>query len=167
MKAKTLFSFFFLFVLTLNLSGQNNEQINVQVQASLKRGISVISQSTVLDFGEIILSNSQQTVTKSPAEGLRFKIISHPEKPVLIDYNFVQLSSNENKNGPIFVTKLVHTGSNSGYVNPIEVQPGTYYTPPNQNGEGVLSVWVGGSLIIDQSITQGDYSGTLVISIAY
>jgi hypothetical protein len=167
MKAKTLFSFFFLFVLTLNLSGQNNEQINVQVQASLKRGISVISQSTVLDFGEIILSNSQQTVTKSPAEGLRFKIISHPEKHVLIDYNFVQLSSNGNQNGPMFITKLVHTGSNSNYIDPVEIQPGTYYQPQNQNGEGVLNVWVGGSLIIDQSNPQGDYSGTLIISIAY
>lgn len=167
MKTKIYFSLIFLFVLTLNLQGQNNEQINLQVNASLKRGISVISESTVLDFGEIILSNSQQIVTKTPAEGLRFKIISHPEKPVLIDYGFVQLSSNENQIGPTFITKLVHTGSNSNYIDPVEIQPGTYYQPQIQNGEGILNVWVGGSLIIDQSNLQGDYSGTLIISIAY
>ena len=167
MKAKIFLILIFHFALALNLQGQNGEIINVQVQASLKRGISVVSEGNVLDFGEIFLSNSQQTFTKSPAEGLRFKIISHPEKPVLIDYSFVQLSSNGNQNGPMFITKLVHTGSNSNYIDPVEIQPGTYYQPQNQNGEGVLNVWVGGSLIIDQSNPQGDYSGTLIISIAY
>lgn len=167
MKNQITLSSVLILLLTLNLFGQSSEQINVQVQASLIRGISVSSENNVLNFGEIVLANSQQTINKSPQEGLRFQIISHPDKPVLIDFNDIQLSNDGNQNGPTFIPKVVHTGSNINYINPIEVQPGTYYQPEIQGGDGVLNVWVGGSLIVNQSNLQGDYSGTIVITIAY
>lgn len=167
MNKKIFFSLLVFIFSTSNLYSQNNEQINIPVQASLKRGISVSSENNVLDFGEIVLSNSQQFFTKSPEEGVKFKIISHPEKPVLIDFNTINLINNQNQSGPVFIPKIVHTGLNTDFVNPIEIQSGVYYQPQNQNGEGILNVWVGGSLIVNQSNLHGDYSGALVISIAY
>jgi spore coat protein U-like protein len=149
------------------LYGQNNEQISVQVQASLKRGISINSETNVLNFGEIVLSNSNQIINKSPQEGLRFQIVSHPDKPVLINFNEIRLSSNGNQSGPTFIPKVVQTGSSIKYVNPIEVQSGVYNQPEVQDGEGILNLWIGGSLIINQSNLQGDYSGTLTITITY
>lgn len=166
---KNLITYSTILILMLNLAsfGQSSEQVNLQIRASLKRGISVESENNILNFGEIVLSRSQQTITKSPQEGLRFKIITHPDKPVLIDFNVIHLNSNENQNGPDFIPEVVHTGSNVNFINPVEVQPGTYYQPEAQDGDGILNVWVGGSLIIKQSNLQGDYSGTLIISIAY
>ncbi|MGB9664805.1 MAG: hypothetical protein ACPL25_07810, partial [Ignavibacteria bacterium] len=164
---KILFLIVYLSVLVLDTMGQSNEQANVQVQASLKKGITINVESNVLDFGEILLSNSQQTINKPPEQGLKFRIVSHPDKPVLIDFNNIILVNNNYQNGPIFIPRIVHTGLNSGYVNPVEVQPGIYYQPENQEGEGILNIWVGGTLEINQSVLHGDYTGIMEITIAY
>jgi len=159
-----------VFLLIQNLSGQNNESANVQVKASLIRGISVISQNNVLDFGEIILSNSPVTLNKPPQEGLRFKIFSHPDKPVLINFDVIQLKLESNNNSTsnlIFIPKVFHTGINSEFVDPVEITPGVYYQPDAQAGEGIMNLWVGGTLQINQDNLHGDYSGALVITIAY
>jgi len=168
---KLLILFLANFIFYSNLFSQNNETLNIQIQASLKRGISVISQSTTLDFGEIVLSNSSLTITKSPQEGLRFKVLSHPEKPVMISFNSTQLTiqnQNNQQQGTItFVPKIVHTGINSDYIDPVEITSGVFYQPQNSSGEGVLNLWVGGSLILNENELHGDYSGTLTITIAY
>lgn len=167
MKRKNL-SLIILIFLIQNIFAQNNASVNIQIKASLVRGISVVSQINTLDFGEIILSNSPITLIKSPQEGLRFKILSHPDKPVLIDYNVVQLNSNVNSSyGLRFIPKVFHTGINSEFIDPVEITSGVYYQPQNQSGEGIMNLWVGGTLQISENILHGDYSGTLVINISY
>lgn len=170
MKFVTIFSILFFLVSSTKLLGQDNETMNISVQASLKRGISVISKVNILDFGEIILSNSPITIDKSPQDGLKFMVISHPEKPVLINYDFVQLTSTENNSassGVIFIPKVYHTGVSSEFINPIEVLSGNYYQPQSQADEGILNLWIGGTLQINQQSLQGNYSGTFTITIAY
>ncbi len=171
MEKKLLMVIILSFLFATNSFSQDNETINVRVQASLKRGITVISKTNTLDFGEIVLSNSQMTLNKSPQEGLKFKVISHPEKPVLISYDVLQLSSSGNNhnssNTVVFIPKVYHTGVNSEFINPIEVTSGVYYQPQNQSGEGILNIWIGGTLQINQESLPGDYTGTFVITIAY
>lgn len=158
---------FSLILLSTKLYSQEMEQTSVQVRALLKRGISIYGASNSIDFGEIVLTNSQISLNKSPQDGLRFRVVSHPNKAVLINFNLLQLSSGETQNGPLFIPKIVHTGLNSIFIDPVEVQAGLYYQPQNQDGEGVLNLWVGGSLIVNPNNLSGDYHGTLVISITY
>lgn len=155
-----------------NLIAQNNETLQVQVQASLVRGISVISTNNEIDFGEIILSGSPVSISKSPENGLRFKIISHPKKPVMISFENSQLqhdgsSDPTSSSNLFFIPNVVHTGVNSEFINPVEVSSGVYYQPGNQSGEGILNLWIGGSIIVEPHASHGTYSGTVIITVAY
>lgn len=155
-----------------NLIAQNNETLHVQVRASLVRGISIISNNNEIDFGEIILSGSPISISKSPENGLKFKIISHPEKPVMISFENSQLqpdgSSNSTSSSNLtFIPKAVHTGINSEFINPVVVSSGIYYQPVDQSGEGILNLWVGGSLLVEPKASHGNYSGTVIITVAY
>lgn len=151
---------------------QNNINVSINVTASVKKGISVINENNAIDFGEIVLSGSSMEIYKAPQEGYKFKIISHPSKPIMINYSPIQLSPIENLESPsqnflVFVPKVFHTSSNPDFSNPIEVQSGVYYNPANQSGVGVLNMWVGGTLQINQNSLKGDYTGTLSITITY
>ncbi len=170
MKKYILMILFFLF--SVDCWSQTNETASLNIRASLKRGISVLNQNNILSFGEIILSGSSFELNKSPQEGLRFKIFSDPAKPVMISYSNVELnlstnSGNLTTDNLLFVPKVYHTGGNSDFIDPVEVFSGIYYQPQNQSGEGILNLWIGGTLKISQSNIQGDYSGTLIITIAY
>lgn len=172
MKKISYLTLFIIIFMRLNLIAQNNETIQVQVQASLVLGISVISTNNEINFDEIILSGSQMSITKSPVDGLRFKIISHPEKPVMISFENSQLQPefSANINSPsnlLFIPKIVHTGNKTEFVNPVEVTSDVYYQPANQAGEGILNLWVGGSLLIEPQVSHGNYSGTIIITVAY
>lgn len=156
----------------LKLIAQNSETLHVQVQASLIRGISVINNNNEIDFGEIILSGSPISISKSPENGLKFKIISHPEKPVMISFENSQLQPDGSLDPTLssnltFIPKVVHTGINSEFINPIDVSSGIYYQPVNQSGEGILNLWVGGSLLVEPQALHGNYSGTVIITVAY
>lgn len=158
-------------LLNMGLS-QNNISVSINVSASIKKGISVINENNSIDFGEIVLSGSSMEVYKAPQEGYKFKIISHPSKPVMINYSSIQLYPIEKpegvfENSLVFIPKVFHTYSSPNFSNPVEVQSGTYYNPANLSGVGMLNVWVGGKLQINQNNLKGDYKGTLSLTITY
>lgn len=159
-------------VLFSALNGQSNETVSINVKVSLKKGLSVLCKDNNLNFGEIIIQNSFGSLNKSPNEGLRLKIVSHPCKPVLISFDNICLVASESlendiNNGAIFIPEVFHTGPNSDYVNPVQVCSGTYYNPQTQTGQGILNLWIGGKLLINREAAAGNYSGKFSISITY
>lgn len=164
--------FIFSLILVSLLHSQNNVNVSINVSASLKKGINVISQNNSIDFGEIVLTNTPIEIYKSPQEGYKFKVISHPNKPIMITYDNVYLITNENFNSPnsnsiIFIPEVYHTNSNNQFIDPIRISSGVYYQPANNSSVGELNIWVGGILQIFQYNFQGDYSGNLVLTISY
>ncbi len=154
------------------MHSQNNVNVSINVSASLKKGINVVTQNNSIDFGEIVLSNTPFEVYKLPQYGYKFKIISHPNKPIMITYDNVYLIANENYNSSnsnsiIFIPEVYHTNSNNEFIDPIKIFSGVYYQPANNSSIGELNVWVGGILQIFQNNFQGDYSGNLVLTISY
>ncbi|MCX8057470.1 MAG: hypothetical protein N3F03_07680 [Ignavibacteria bacterium] len=167
-----IFTFVFMSFLIDYIFTQTNVKATISINASLKKGISVVSENEAIDFGELVLTSTPMEVYKAPNDGYKFKIISHPFKPVMINFEPVQLHKLENtgqigSNSLIFIPKVFHTSSNPDFVNPVEVQPGVYYQPQNQLGLGILNVWVGGTLKISSNNEGGEYSGDLVLTISY
>jgi len=154
--------------------GQDRAQGDISVNATLVKGIQLNRASGNLDFGEIVLSPSTTSVRKSPENGVVFVLNSHPNKSISISFSTATLSNSgwANENGGtnssiIFTPEIVQTGINSNFVDPITLLSGTSVIPPTSSGIALMNIWIGGTLDIQPNQPQGDYTGTLVISLTY
>lgn len=159
--------FIFSLILVSLLHSQNNVNVSINVSASLKKGINVISQNNSIDFGEIVLTNTPIEIYKPPQEDYKFNVISHPNKPIIITHDNVYLITKENFNSSnynsiIFITEVYRINLNNKFIDLIRISSGVYYQPANNSNVGELNIWVGGSLQIFQNNFQGDYSVDLV-----
>lgn len=136
--------------------------------------LSISSINDVINFGEIILSGSSFIKNLSPSSGAVFRIEGHPNRNVIISFNYTNLSNAQwvsQFGGTVgslsFTADVVHTGSNPAYQNPVIVQNGSSYQLVNSGGIGLLYVWVGGTLNIQANQPAGDYEGTFKIMVSY
>lgn len=160
--------------LSTTLFAQNSANASANVTAQLKKGLSITNFTGDLDFGEIILTGSAQTPAITPGSGVRFDVSGHPNKDVVISFANVTLNNNawattfSGTTGTLVFTPVVHhTGSSTTYTPGNVVTSGNPYTLVNSSGTGLLYLWLGGSLAIQENQPQGDYEGTFTISVAY
>lgn len=136
--------------------------------------LSISSVNNTINFGEIILTGSAFVQSLDPSEGAVFRIEGHPNRSVVISYSFTSLSNAQwvsQYGGTVgslnFIADVVHTGSNSAYLNPVSVSNGGSYQLVNSGGVGLLHIWVGGSIHIQSNQPAGDYTGTFNIMVSY
>jgi hypothetical protein len=145
--------------------------------AFIVRGVALeLAGSNSLNFGEIVVTPSTQNISISSENGQKILATGHPGKSIFITYSpNVTLSNSSwvSQNGGTVSTlefvssTLKRTGTNSNYVNPVDVISGSSVVLPDLNGIGTVYLWVGGSITVDANKPQGDYEGTFSLSIAY
>ncbi|MGB9665572.1 MAG: hypothetical protein ACPL25_11745, partial [Ignavibacteria bacterium] len=117
--------------------------------------LSITAINSSINFGEIILSGSAFIYTLHPSQGAIFKIEGHPNRNVVISYNYSSLSNAQwvaQNGGTVgslnFTPNVVHTGSSPVYDLPEPVMNGGSYPLPEVDRNGILYIWIGGSLNI-------------------
>lgn len=169
---KPLIIFLFVFMNFSSLLAQTQGVISIPISVKLIKGIQVETKQSTLNFGEIILGPSNQLIEENPSNGIRFRVIANPNKPVSISFSDIILlnetSSEHNESQQImFFPSVMNTGINESYVNPIQIFSGNSYVAENSNGFGVINLWVGGKINITNQNSAGNYRGTFVINLTY
>ncbi len=130
--------------------------------------------AVALDFGEIVATGSADSKSILPRNGANFKVTGHPGKSVKVNFSDVTLKNNSwvSTNGGTndqmtFATSVEHTGGSSTYSTGAVVTSGNSYGLVNSAGTGYLYLWVGGQLDISATQANGDYTGTLTMTVIY
>jgi hypothetical protein len=145
--------------------------------ATIIRGVSLsLSGSNSLNFGDIVVTTSNQTVTISNQNGQKFLARGQSGKSIIITYpssinlsNSVWVAQNGGTVSTLTFTSstLKRTGTNSTYTSPVNVTSGSSVTLPNLSGIGTLYLWAGGSITVSSNKPHGAYVGTYTLSISY
>lgn len=143
-------------------------------RVNMIKPLSIVSIFDKVNFGEIFLTGSAFTRTLDPSNGAIFRVEGHPNRNVVISYNFTNLNNAQwvSQNGGTvgyltYEPEVVHTGASSSYNLPKPVLNGSSYQLVNSNGIGVLYLWIGGKIYINANQPIGDYEGTINITISY
>lgn len=162
-----------IFFYYFHLSAQPTS-ISGTARVNMIKPLSITAINSTINFGEIILSSSAFVFNLHPSQGAIFKIEGHPNRNVVISYNYTSLSNAQwvsQYGGTVgslnFTPNVVHTGSSSVFDLPQIVINGGSYQLQEVNRIGILYVWVGGSINIQANQPIGDYSGTFNITVAY
>ncbi|HEX2788653.1 MAG TPA: DUF4402 domain-containing protein [Ignavibacteria bacterium] len=145
--------------------------------ATIIRGVAIsLVGSNSLDFGDVVVTNSVQTVTITNENGQKFLATGEQGKSIFITYPSTVTLSNSawvGVNGGTVSTltfnssTLKRTGTNSNYVSPVDVTSGSSVVLPSLSGIGTVYLWAGGSITVSANKPHGVYEGTYTISIAY
>jgi hypothetical protein len=159
-----------------NLFAQNSGNATAEVKIQLKKGLSIANQgASEINFGEVVVTTSEQTPTVEEGSGAHFLVTGHPNKAVTISFLPVTLSNNVwvGVNGGTqsimtFTPMMEETGSTSTYPGSgTAVATDDNVDLVNVSGIGNLNLWVGGTMTIAANQAHGDYTGTLTVSVAY
>jgi hypothetical protein len=127
-----------------------------------------------LNFDQIDLANSSSVISRTPNKGIKIKIVGRPDKKIVLKYssidinNFQWASQNEGEKGTIsFTPNIECTFSSPSYSKPLSLKSGSSYSLPNFDGNGLLYIWIGGKIKIDDNQPPGNYAGILQIKISY
>ncbi|MEG8947909.1 DUF4402 domain-containing protein [Rosettibacter firmus] len=156
--AKLLAILAFFFTVTTNYA----QSASVQVSANILAALSIQHISGNLDFGNIVVTGSPQTPTKTPDNGALFEVTGNNNTPVTVTFNNVTLS-NGGSGSMTFTPDVEHTTSSS-YSGATPISSGNQVT---LTSGGKAWLWVGGSLAVAADQEPGSYSGTFTISVAY
>lgn len=129
------------------------------------RPLSIEALNPNLDFGDIILTGSQFTVSIIPLNGAEFKITGQPARDIIITFNTITLGNSNwvsiygGTAGQIQFTPQVTKDDGSG------ITSGNSYQLSGTSG--ILSIFLGGTINIAANQPSGDYTGTFLINVSY
>ena len=148
--------------------------ISGTASVNMIKPLSITAINSSINFGEIILTGSAFIYNLNPSQGAVFRIEGHPNRNVVISFSSTALSNAQwvSQNGGTvgslnYTPYVVHTGASSVYDLPQVVTNGGSYQLQNVNQNGILYVWVGGTINIQVNQPIGDYTGTFNITVTY
>jgi len=160
--------------LAATVNAQTSASASAQVKVVLVKPLSISLYGGDLDFGEFVLTGSNETLTKAAQNGAIFEVTGHPNRYVTVTFgnvtidNSAWVAANGGDVGTMtFVPDVKQTGKNSSYANPIDVTSGSSHQLQVQTGLGKLFLWVGGSIGVASNQPQGEYVGTFTVSVEY
>jgi hypothetical protein len=148
--------------------------ISGTASVNMIKPLSITAINSSINFGEIILTGSAFIYNLNPSQGAVFRIEGHPNRNVIISFSSTSLSNAQwvsQYGGTVgslnYTPYVVHTGASSVYDLPQVVTNGGSYQLQNVNQNGILYVWVGGTINIQANQPIGDYTGTFNITVTY
>ena len=152
------------------------QQVSVPgtARVNMIKPLSITAINNSINFGEIFLTGSAFIYNLHPSQGAVFRIEGHPNRNVIISFSSTSLSNAQwvsQYGGTVgslnYTPYVVHTGASSVYDLPQVVTNGGSYQLQNVNQNGILYVWVGGTINIQANQPIGDYTGTFNITVTY
>jgi hypothetical protein len=154
-------------VLSLSNEGQNKGVASVDISVSVIKALQINNLQGDLSFGDFIHTGVATKIKRSPDNGIQFEVKGTPGRDITFDFNNIALRNESETKLLSFVPHLSQTKSSSSYVNPTEVVKGSSHKLENNNGTGSLYLWVGGEILVDKELSDGDYSGEFSITVSY
>jgi hypothetical protein len=167
MKKTNYILLIFLLAITTIKSQSAFASQNASATAYLVVPLSITSTLGDLDFGEVLLSNSDMKVRVKPFDGKLFVVNGHPNRVVTFTFNSVVMdnanwaASTGGVVGQLNFTPIIRLDDRT------RVRNGDTHTLPLKNGVGELDVWVGGTIKISANQATGDYTGRFTLSVSY
>jgi spore coat protein U-like protein len=161
-----------------SLFAQSSANKSVDVTASLVRGLLLETIDGSIDFPELILSGAASTeaITVGDANGANLRITSHPNRNVSISFGTASLSNSAwatplgaTVGNMTFTPSIQETGTSSTYNagSANNVTSGSTVLANNDSGNGIIYLWIGGSMDVASNQAFGDYTGTLTVTVTY
>jgi spore coat protein U-like protein len=158
-----------------DLYAQKSSSVTVFVKVKIIKGFSIKAVGVKsLDFGEIVSGSYAKKVSIPNNNGQRFITNGHPNRPVNVSYDRLSILKNINKTVDsrhdyiLFESNVAdQTGVNDFYENPSSVPSGSTVVLENQNGTGVLNLWLGGEINIAANQPSGEYIGNFNVTVTY
>ena len=146
---------------------QQTGYISGNASANLIQPLSIEAKSGDLDFGNIIVTESNYSAKIEPKLGKLFVVTGHPGKNITVRFNSVELTNYEwasKYNGKLdrltFIPKVELKSTQ-------QISDGTNI-PLIKNGQkGELQIFVGGEINIKPKQEVGDYTGLFILSVTY
>jgi Domain of unknown function (DUF4402) len=152
---------------------QKTSSISVLISANLTKEQNIQLPANLI-FDKINSASSPSIIKRTPDEGIRIRIAGHPDEKIVLTYssidinNFQWISENVGAKGIIQYTPSIEcTFTNSSYKKPIPLKSGSSCILPNNDGEGLVYLWIGGKIKIADKQPAGNYSGVFKITISY
>lgn len=164
-KPKNLLLLLSLFIFTAgSLFAQSSATAPINI--SIKKALSITPVSGAINFGEILYGTTNGA-TLTPDLGAKFLIDGSEIRKVTVTYAASTALTDQFTNTLTFTPNVVETGSDASYNIPNPLSSGTPTDLINNGGNGMLYVWVGGSVDVTTSTPEGEYAGTFTMSVAY
>lgn len=157
----------FLVVATLSINAQNRVVASADVRISVVKALQINKLQGDLSFGDFVQTGVSAKMERTPDKGILFEVNGNPGRDVTLDFENVSLGNGSENNSLNFIPHLSQTKSNSTYINPTEVHKGSSHKLENINGTGYLYLWVGGEIMVDKELSNGDYSGDFSVTVSY
>jgi len=176
MKSKGIFTLALVLIMSLSstIFAQSFASEDEPVLVQLKKGLSMTKVGGDLDFGEYIITTSDETLTKTNEDGVNFEVIGHADRAITVTFADVTLNNDDwvGANGGTsdnltFFPYVEATGSNNVYAGAYSIESGGSVNLENDNGIGKLYLWVGGDIEVSTTTNSGDYIGNFTLSVAY
>ena len=155
--------FFIIVLIAFDIQAQVSS--NGTASVDVIRPLSIQAVNPNLDFGDIILTGTQFSVSIEPLNGAEFQITGNPSWNVTITFSPVSLDNTQwvslygGTTGQIEFTPNVIKEDGSNIIS------GNSYQLPGSLG--ILNIYLGGSIEIAANQPNGDYSGTFVVNVSY
>jgi hypothetical protein len=153
--------------------GQGNLTASANVKITIVQSLQINQVKGNLSFGEVVLGGVSSKIEKTPDKGILFEVNGGAGRDVVVDYDKTLLHNERvandisNKSTIQFIPQVNTTYANKNYSSPEPVSTGNSYQLTNNNGSGVLYLWVGGEMDIDRELLSGNYSGEFSVTVSY
>jgi hypothetical protein len=156
-------------LITSFILGQSGETASANISITIVKPLQIDQIKGDLSFGEFVLGSVSTKLAKTPNDGILFEVSGHEGRNVVIDYqNAILNNQNISENSTIQFRPEINTTFNSqNYSNATSVAKGSSYQLANNNGDGILYLWVGGEMDIDSKLPSGNYSGEFAVTVSY
>ena len=113
----------FLMFLTTSLFAQTTASLDEPVSINLQQGLSMSKVAGDLDFGDVISTGANATVTKTPANGVNFEVLGNAGA---VTITFADATLNDGgANNLTFVPNVESTLGSSTYAGAASVSTGS------------------------------------------
>ncbi len=157
-----------------NIYSQAKQTGTANIRISLVKSLNLRTVQGDLDFGEIIQSSASLNMSITPNKGLLLEVNGSPGKKVYVNYSDVTLNNEQWTNSiggekglMKFSPKVEHTKANMNYSDASKISSGKAYSLEESSGDGLLYLWVGGKINIEQSQPVGNYEGQFSVTVSY
>lgn len=161
MYLKKYFIVLILLFFTGSIFAQNSANANATVKISLKKGLTVDNKTGDLTFPETVVTNAAQNASSSNV--VNFLVTGHKGSQVTVGFS-TTLNLVNGTDNLVFTPTLEQTGETATYASGNAVSAGS---SQSLGTNGLLNLWLSGSVAVPANAPAGDYSGSLQVTVAY
>lgn len=161
MYLKKYFIVLVLLFFSASVFAQSSGSANALVKISLKKGLKIENLTGDLTFPETVVTGSAQNPSSSNI--VNFLVTGHKSSNVIVGFSST-LTLTSGTDNLVFTPAVEKTGESTTYASGDPVSAGS---GNSLGANGLLNLWLSGSIAVPANAPAGDYSGTFQMTVTY